>query len=193
MAHIMSKSLAELRQSPRVGLPERTYSLCLASALVGEVQRLLNELEELAPGEEDGPRPPKRMGDGGRVQEIRESLRALSEEMREHTGDLLIRGVDGGQWRLWVDANPPREDNARDTQLAYGVCNADALIDALGTFAAAWNGDPLAEGDWAFIASKAAPGDLMEIASLVVKMHEMVVDVPKLLSRSPGIIGDATE
>lgn len=188
----MSKSLAELRQSPRVGLPERTYALCLASTLVGEVQALLarlNDAEEIEGAAADGDTAtkPKRMGEGSESAKIRKELAAVQAEMVEHTGDLKLRGLTEGEWRLWVDANPARENNDRDGAVTYGMCNADALLENLATFAVAWNGSPLDAGDWDFIRSKAAPGDLKEIARTVVMMHEGTVDVPKLLSSSLGI------
>ena len=181
----MSKSLAELRQSPRVGMPERSYSLCLAPGLVSEVQMLLGDLEDaVAESSDEGASRPKRMADSGRVKGIQQRLAAISEEMKEHTGSLTLRAVEGGQWRRWVDEHPAREGVARDAKVAYGACNADDLMDDLGAYAVAWNGEPLADGDWAWIESNASNGDLMEIVSLVVKMHETVVDVPKLLRRS---------
>lgn len=155
----MSKSIAELRQSPHVGLPERTYPLCLASTLVGEVQALLGQLEDAraadraqTEGDESAAKP-KRMGAGSGTAKIRKRLAELSEEMREHTGTLTLRGTDEGAWRLWVEAHPAREGNDRDARIAYGACNADDLIDDLGKYAAAWNDDPIAAGDWDFIRS----------------------------------------
>lgn len=202
----MSKSIAELRKSPHVGLPERSYDLCLASTLTAEVQTLLSDLEDAraAAGariDDDTPGKPKRMADGGAVKKIRARLTVVRDEMREHTGTLTLRGIDEGKWRLWVEAHPAREDSERDNRIAHGYCNGDDLIDNLATFAAAWNGDPLKPavydadgelvepGDWDWIRSKAAPGDLLELASLVVVMHESVIDVPKLLNASPAILG----
>lgn len=189
----MSKSLAELRQSPRVGLPERTYSLCLASTLVGEVQALWSQLEDIEAKEaarRDGDKAarPTRMGEGSEAGKIRAELARLSEEMIEHTGTLTLHGVTEGAWRLWVDEHPAREGNERDAKVAYGICDADALLDDLGTYAKAWNGEAMGPGDWDFIKANAAAGDLKEIARTVVAMHEMTVDVPKLLSGSLGIL-----
>lgn len=194
----MSKSLAELRTSPRVGLPERTYSLCLASTLVGEAQALLAQLEDAVADEEraaegDAATKPKRMGQASETTKIRKELGKLRAEMVEHTGDLKLRGITEGEWRLWVDANPPREGNARDNAVTYGMCNADALIESLATYAAAWNDTALDAGDWDFIKSKAAPGDLKEIARIVVAMHEGTVNIPKLLSNSLGINAESSD
>lgn len=184
----MSKTLAELRQSPRVGLPERTYSLCLASKLIGEVRALAIELDEA-----EAETAPRRAGEASPAAEIRARMAALREEMVEHTGTLTLVGVDEGKWRQWVDDNPARKDNDRDRQIALGYCNADALLDNLGTYAHSWNGDPLAAGDWDWIRSQAAPGDLKELGRLVVSMHEMAVDVPKLLSDLLATHDDGTD
>lgn len=195
----MSKSIAELRQSPRVGLPERSYSLCLASALVSEVQALLGELEDAqeteaarAEGDETAVKP-KRMADAPRSRQIRERLSELHAEMADHTGSLTLRGVDEGKWRMWVDEHPARDGNERDDSFGYGIANIDALVDDLSTYAIAWNGDSMGPGDWEFIKANAVPGDLRKVAQLIVAMHESAVDVPKLLSSSLGIHGAASE
>lgn len=189
----MSKSLAELRQSPRVGLPERTYSLCLASTLVGEVQTLWAQLEDIeskeaAAANGDAAARPKRMGEGSDAAKVRARLSELRAEMLEHTGTLTLRGITEGEWRLWVDEHPARDDNERDAKVAYGICDADALLDDLGRYAKAWNGEDMGPGDWDFIKANAAAGDLKEIARTIVAMHEMTVDVPKLLSASLGTL-----
>lgn len=189
----MAKSLAELRQSPRVGLPERTYQLCLASTLVGEVQTLVSELEdaevEAARNEDEAKTSrPKRAGESSPTVEIRKRLGALQAEMAEHTGTLTLHGVTEGQWREWVDGNPAREGNDRDKAIAWNCCNADALLDDLERYAKAWNGEDLKPGDWDFILSNAAPGDVKALVQIVVSMHEMAVNVPKLLSSSLGIL-----
>lgn len=194
----MSKSLAELRQSPRVGLPRRAYQLCVSSAILGEYQSLLAQLEdatatEAAQSEGDESRArPKRMGEKSSAADIRARLSELRGDLAEHTGTLVLQGITEGEWRLWVDAHPAREDSDRDNTLAFGCCNADDLIDNLGTFAHSWNGDDLKPGDWDFLKANAAPGDIKTLAQLVVTMHESVVDIPKLLSSSLGILSDAT-
>jgi hypothetical protein len=128
------------------------------------------------------------MGEGSEVAKIRARLKELAAELEEHTGTLVLQGITEGDWRLWVDEHPAREGNERDEGIAFGCCNADALIDELGRFAHSWNGDTMAPGDWGFLAANAAPGDIKTLAQLVVTMHESVVDIPKLLSNSRGIL-----
>lgn len=192
----MSKSLAELRQSSRVGLPRRSYQLCVSSAVLGEYQSLLAQLEDaeaVAAAQAEGDEskaPPKRAGAKSPAAKIRARIAELRDELVEHTGTLILQGITEGEWRLWVDAHPAREGNDRDNTLAFGCCNADDLLDDLGTFAHSWNDEPLAPGDWDFLKANAAPGDLKALAQLVVTMHESVVDIPKLLSSSLGILAD---
>lgn len=194
----MSKSLAELRQSPRVGLPQRSYQLCVSSVILGEYQSLLAQLEDAeitAAAQADGDEskaPPKRAGVKSPAAKIRARLAELRDELAEHTGTLTLQGVTEGDWRIWVDAHPAREGNERDNTIAFGCCNADDLLDSLGTYAHAWNDEPLKAGDWDFLLANAAPGDIKTIAQLVVTMHESVVDIPKLLSSSLGILDAAT-
>ena len=195
----MSKSLAELRLSPDAALPERTYRICLAQKVVAKVFRLESEKSDLevesernADGEKksnaravDAPDP--------RIAEIDAELAALYDVMRDHTGELLIRGVDQGTWGRWTDQHPPREDNRRDEDGAYGFCNADDLIADLGRYVVEHNGEPLGPGDWDFLKSKAAPGDLKEIARIVVQMHEVTGAVPKSLNASSDSRSDAND
>lgn len=185
----MSKSIAELRASRHTALPERTMPLCLAQKLVAEVQSLQEERDAILHSEravEGEPSRPRRQADkpNPRLTEIAARFDELSDEMREHTGELRIRAITGGEWRRWVDAHPAREAGRRDDgqplfhqideTIAYGICNAVDLYNDLQRFAVSWNGDELAEGDWDFIANRAAPGDLNEVCRQVVQMHEAV-------------------
>lgn len=188
----MSMSIEELMASPHAGLPERTYGLCIAQKLVAETQALEEERAALlvprrgadAPADGDqAPARPRRATDrpDPRLAEIEERLKELYFEMEKHTGSLLLRGVESGDWRRWVQANPPRmeeRDGAEpalsrvDDYAAYGVCDADALLEDLGRFAVAWNGTDLTPTQWQWLRTKASPGDLMEICRWVVQMHE---------------------
>lgn len=183
----MTKSIAELRASTRVGLPERTYELCISQSLIAEAQSLESRkqdvLLEVATAKEGG--EPKRNASAPdpELDEIDKRLTALHDEMAEHTGELRLRAHDAGTWRRWVEANPAREAgrdekghpflNPIDAEVAYGQCNATALLADLGSYVVSWNGDPLAEGDWDFLANRAAPGDLNELCKIVVQLHEM--------------------
>lgn len=192
----MSKSLSELRTSPRVGLPERTYPLCMASSLVGELQSLIADLQDAealaaAQAEGDGDKaPPRRAGQKSPADKIRKRIAEVRAETIEHTGQLGLRGIKNAAWLEWVAENPAREDNQRDQAYAYGVCDADALMADLGRYAATWNGDPMVAADWEFIAGAAAPADIKGICQLVVAMHEMRLDIPKLLSGLLGTLED---
>lgn len=185
----MPKSLAQLRESTTTGLPRRSQRMCLATGLLAEMQSLTSELAEVLAHpatDEDGPRPPKRLNpiESPRAVEIKARMAELDAELAEHTGELVIQGVDDGEWGRWADAHPPREEGEkghdRDLRHAYGIVNADDLKADLGRYAVSWNGDPLGEGDWDFIRANAAPGDLKELCQTVVMMHETAVDLPKL-------------
>lgn len=186
----MSKTIAEIRAAKRVARPERTLTICLAPDLVAEVQALVEELETLdisdqldSDGRPEG--PPSRMGDGDdpRADEIRARLREALAEMSEWEGELRLRAVEDGQWRRWVNEHPARAEGevgyVTDIEVARGYCNADDLLDELGPYAFAWDGEPLAEGDWDTIAASVARPDKKRIATAVVAMHEQVMDIPK--------------
>ena len=99
--------------------------------------------------------------------------------MAEHEGELRLRALTDGEWRRWVNEHPPREEgkpgHQRDQEVTAGYCNADDLIDALGLWAHAWNGEPLAEGDWDIIAANLGSPDFKAAAQTVVGMHETAV------------------
>lgn len=207
----MSKSLAELRQSSRVGLPTRSFPLCLAPKLAGEVQELLDELQAAMIREaaqtkgDESAAPPKRMGERLRSAEIRERLAEVQAEAEEHTGTLTLQGFTEGQWRIWCDEHPAREDNKRDDEIAHGYCNADDLVDELWRWAHSWNGEPMKPpsfdsegkmtdlGDWSIIRENAAPAEIKQLAGLVVAIHENAVNLPKLLSSSLATLDDASD
>lgn len=185
----MPKSLAELRAQKPDALAERAYTLCLAPHLVAEVQMLTEELSELPdPTIEghDGERvaAPRRLGEGPnpRAVEIRERLTVLLDEMAEYEGELRLRAKKtDGEWRQWVNEHPARGEDEpghrRDLEVTFGYCNADALMDDLETYAHAWNGEPLAEGDWAML--KVGNADKKKLATLVAVMYESDLSLPK--------------
>lgn len=183
----MAKTLAELRASRAVALPERTVTICLAQGLVAEAQALAEEKIELTLGRtpaEDGASKPRRAAqpEDVRLTEVEDRLQALFAEMREHEGQLRVRGIETGKWVRWRDENPPRKDGADDNgrpvlnpvdvNVAYSWCNASALLEDLGRYMVAWNDEPMTPEDWQFISANAAPGDLKALVSLVVEMHE---------------------
>lgn len=208
----MSKSLGELRAAAGAAkrLPTRTKTLCLAQELVGQVQELTSEKADLLmqigsrvqgdDGETDG--KPTRVGDPrrARVAEIDTELEALYAQMREHEGTLRLQAIPAGEWRRWVDANPPREtdrdENGRpilhplDERLAYGFCNAQALADDLFRYVVSWNDEPVTEEDWQYLLNNAAPGDVKDIVTLVLSLQEGEgARAPKASSNSSSTTG----
>lgn len=180
----MAKSLADLRSTPPTERPQRSVGpICLRPDLVARVQALTAELDELPEpepprqrkmSEAKAPEPPQHP----RAVEIRAELDALLAEMAEHEGEMVVRAtLTDGEWRRWVDAHPPRPEGEsghdRDFRATGGICNADALIDVLGSFAHAWNGEELDEGDWAAVFEPVIlSGDKVELARAVVTMYE---------------------
>ncbi len=200
----MGMTIAQMRANAAApSLPERSYELCLAQDLVSEVQALEQERSDLLVAlgrDEDGEtaKRPKRNADprDARVTEIDQRLDELLEQMREHTGTLVLRGKTGGDWRRWVDEHPPRQAehtegqppgvNLLDLDVAGGFCNAHDLLDSLGAYAATWNGEPVTSEDWDFITTNAGAGDLKELCRLVVGMHERAGVRPPKASSTPS-------
>ena len=198
----MPKSLADLRAEKRDTRPERSYTACLAPDLIAEVQLLTEELERLPQAsvfDQDGERqgPPRRVGQGGdeRATEIKARLAELLEQMGEYEGELRLRATKtDGEWRQWVNEHPARDDDEpghkRVLEVTFGFCNADDLIDDLGTYAVSWNGEPLEAGDWDVL--KVANGDKKKLANMVVAMYESDVSLPKWRSALSDSLQSAT-
>lgn len=200
----MSKSLSEIRKSPHVGRAERTLPLCLAANLSEKVHEYDEELGALLAQREqlekrldlERDRDQKRPGAVGRktdatrlveqIEAIDEKAEALAEtadaardEMAEHMIDVRLRTKENGDWRRWCEAHPAREDEPRDRLYGVAVCNADELIESIGDYVVKIGPDAPAEGDWAFCASVASPGDLLRFARTLMGMHETAIDLPK--------------
>jgi hypothetical protein len=182
----MPMSLADLRLNAPKSRPERSVTLCLAPHLVAEVQIITSKMAEIPSPGAAGQRP-RRSADGEdpRAAELRERLEQLLEEMAEHEGEMRLRANrSDGEWRIWCNEHPAREEgepgHERDQRVASGFCNADDLIDDLGTYAAEWDGDPLTGNDWADIFEpNIASADKAAMAQSVVAMYESRLDFPQ--------------
>lgn len=190
-------SLADLRANPPKSRPEKSLTgVSLRGDLVARVQELTAEMESLpAPKVVTKPRKQGQteaeivvVDEHPRYAEIKAELAEIVPLLESEEGDLRFRANwTDGEWRNWADANPARSEGApghdRDVRYTLGACNADALIARLGDFAHAWNGEPLAAGDWAAIFEEGlAPGDKIEAARLVVSMYESRLDFQKFRS-----------
>lgn len=222
-------TLAELRaqKGSRKTLPTWVRRITLDQSLLADLQRLdlrraelEVEAERIAKAEaakarkaaEDDPDAAKRTRKAGqrarpqRLVEIDAELAALDEEVvplyekiRETEGELLGRGIPGGEWQRWKDEHPPRKIGQRETRRENGevaetltggpiyhpddqlmtewgaipVCNAADLREDLARYMVAWNGEGFAEGDWdGWFADQIAPGDFRDIVRDVMEAHE---------------------
>lgn len=184
-------TLSDLRNAPPPKRPERFISLCLRHDLVARVNALTTELQNLPAPEapKESAAPARKMGQGEdpkpppppehpRAAQIRVELERLLDEMAASEGELAVEATrTDGEWRRWADQHPPRAEGepGHERDVRYGgVVNVDDLCADLGTYAAAWNGEALAEGDWAGIFEPAldGTGKRYEIAEAVLTMYE---------------------
>lgn len=180
-APIHRKSLKELREAP-VNLPERPVELCLAQGLLGRIEALENERDDVLQATQKTPRrqssgPPNTSG-------IEKQIEGLLDEMRENTGTLIVRAVESGEWRTWAIEHPARDADepggALDRRIGYSAVNVDDLINEMERWAYSWNGEPLEPGEFEeVILPRAANGDLLELCRQVVLLHEGPGAVPK--------------
>lgn len=172
----MAKSLAELRKSPHVGLPEKTYPLCIAGKLNAEFDKIEAELNDELVSEMGRP---QRVADKSRVDELNARREELRAEMADHEVELRFRGKPSATWREWVNEHPAREDNQIDKQAGFDV---DALTDQLRDYVVAINGEDYTDDDWSFCITNASAGDMWKMTALVIGLHQQGVDIPKSLT-----------
>lgn len=192
-------TLAELRaRSARRPKPKhfRTVTLVEGQHLLAQSQRLTEELVTImakARGvDENGERtgPPRKAGQGAelgpRAEEIKQEQVQLVADLAEFQGEVELTGFTGGEWQLFKDENPARDENAADLKLTAGLCDSSALFAQLGRFVTSWNGEELSEGDWdSWLADSIIYADRRDLVTDVVAMHEdSVVVVPKSSSSS---------
>lgn len=120
-----------------------------------------------------------------KAQEAAEKADAIRERMEDHTVVLHLRAKPSGEWRQWVMRFPARDEDAdpagaqRDKRWAGAFCNIDALVNDAGMFVTAYGDEAASDDSWEFVRNNAAPGDLTRLASMLVAMHEQVVDLGK--------------
>ena len=193
-------SLSEMRaRKGSVARPRSTHTVTLVTGqhLLDEQKRLNDELaDELVKAarpqsDEDGDEKPRKMSERAtpeRVNQIREEIAGLYDKLGEHQGQLtLVGSLSDGQWLSWKQEHPAREDNADDERVGHGYVNTTDLFNALGSFAAEWDGEPLADGDWdSWLADQITFADKAALVTEVVALYET------RLSRAPKSQGSSS-
>lgn len=210
----MAKSIAEMRASGHVRRPTRDFTICLDSDLADEHAAKRQELVEAVAAleaEKDKPQAPGRLGTREkaavkaareRVEQLGDELDAIADRMAEFEVLVTVERAETEAWNDWAAEHPPREQPPdelgrrsliiRDAQHG-GRVNFDALIKDLAEWVIALNGAPLADGDWAWVMSKAAPGNVDDLADGVLEMHTGRVSLPKSLKASLATLLDAID
>lgn len=195
--------LSEMQSSPDVGRPEREFPICVSGRLVAELEAADRDLfgieEKLEAARAESRRrqegdaaPPRRTGATSplpdlerQAQEAAERCDAIRARMEEHTITLHLRGKSNSEWRQWAARHPVRDEDGdpagykRDLRHAGGFCDIDALAADAGRWVVRYGDEEPTDGAWQFVADNAAPGDLTRLASVLVGMHEQVVDLGK--------------
>lgn len=199
----MSKSISEMRASGQVRRGTRDRTICLDVDLADEYRRKREDLYDVAAELEEatnGKQAPGRLGSRPahkalreRVETLGAELDAIADAMAEFEVVVTLERAETEDWNDWAAENPPREQPAdelgrraliiRDAQHG-GRVNFDALVRALGTWVIALNGDPVTDGEWEWVVSKASPGDIDDVAQDVLELHTGRVSLPKSLSSS---------
>ena len=183
----MSKSLADLRAERSTSRPRRTYRAVVGEGqkYVAEVQRLVEEHDDLIVGLQQGPRKASEsVADNAEVVRLRTALAERRDLMAEYEGELIYEATKSdGEWVRWKIAHPARAEgepgHRDDLILAGGTCNSDDLIDDLAAYVVAWEGEDLQPGD--FDALNLLRPDKKAIAAGVVGLYETGDDLGELL------------
>lgn len=194
MAHTIEELRARAKSNVK-RLPTHPQRITLDQELIAQVERLVAEQEDLLVDaqrvDQEGKalKPPRKAAEKARparLDEIEAELADLYDQIRANEGELLIRAIDAGQWHLWMDEHPAREDSVADEQVGRGLVNTTDLLGDLARYVEAWNGQPLAPGDWDEVfVGQVAPGDLRALVGEVVQLQERAgIRVPKSLSGS---------
>lgn len=168
------KTLAELKASQYVGLPETSFDLCVAGKLNLERERIQIALR----AELDAEKSP-RVGSKSATKKLNDEHEKLIEQMSEFLVTLKLRAKHPKVWRDWRAANPARENDDLDEQVGYDV---DALTDSLRDFVISVNDEPVTDEWWDLITEAAAPGDWWRLTERVIGLQTGSVEVPKSLT-----------
>lgn len=167
-------TLAEMRANPPKSRLEQSFDVVLDAVLVRRVADLAATVQTMGSS--------RRQTDRTKARQAADELEGLGPALEAASGTLVLRAnLTSGEWRNFVDEHPPRIEGEtghdRDQRRTFGLVNADALIDGLGRFAHAWDGEPLADGDFdKLLRDNIAPGDLAEMATKVTLMYESSPD-----------------
>lgn len=184
----MPPTLAELRaQSGPKPLPKATVNVTMVEGqhLLAKSQQLNDELVDLlveqerekAKDDEGRDRVRKageqRSPENPRIDELREEMQSVVDQLAEFQAKIEISGYTGGNWQRYKDEHPPREDNQADLTLARGMCNSSDLFNDLGRFVVSWDGEELDKSDWSgWLAERICYADRRDLVTEIVDLHE---------------------
>jgi len=169
-------------------LPERTVSVCLNGALVGEFEAADRQLQEALR------RPGSDSLDGGSdTRELAQRTEDLRQRMLDGSVDLRLRAMGRTRWRKFIASHPPRQDDdgvvdQRDRNIGI---NVDTFYPAL--IRASVVGPELDDEDWLGLLGGVRKGEdgedeevegtftsrqFDELASAAWDLNRDTVDVP---------------
>lgn len=171
-----SPSLADLRAKPIRSRPEQRHEVCLDHELLAQVRELDSVLTQFMNAADSGTsftQAQRQLAEDAAAQRT-ELLPALAAA----SGMLTIRATPTyAEWLDFTDKHPARQEGTPGHERDYihfagrGVCNMDDLAANLAPYVAAWNGEPLAPGDWETAFESVAPSDRIDIAYIVVSLY----------------------
>lgn len=196
-------SLDEMRarKGSKAARPRSTHTVTLVTGqhLLDEQKRLQDELTDLLMNlarttNEDGERegPPRKMGERDlppRAEQIKAEAGELHSRLVDHQGEItLVGALSDGEWLLWKEEHPARDDSVADERIGRGWCNTTDLFNDLGKFVGEWNGEPIEPGDWdSWLAEQIAFADKRDLVAEVIDLYETrVTRAPKSPSSSSG-------
>jgi hypothetical protein len=164
-------------------LPERTVPVCLRGDLAADHEAAERELEQAQ-------RTAANSLAGNGAAAIAERVEALEEQMREHTYDFRLRAMKRHDFRAFMAAHPPREDEqGKKEDAAWGV-NRETFFPALIRVSVV---DPeLDAAEWTdLLDNRLTDYQFQELAVTAWALNAREVDIP--FSRAASRLRQATD
>lgn len=165
----------------RATRPRRTVKVCLAGAVVAEMEALD---EELAAAE----RPADRLNTGPAVRALQKQLDDLREQAEADTIEIVVQAVNRTAWHELIAANPPRklpDGTLHQADKMAGV-NESTFYDAI--IRACWVTPEVDEATLTALLDQLTDRqyDQLGNAAWAVNRHEVSIPLSRAGSRTPS-------
>jgi hypothetical protein len=165
---------ADLLAKIRPVMREESTQVCLRPDLIEAVIAADQELLASKAKDASGGERMVHGGESPRTVELAEKVRALEEEVVEHSITFRFRAMSKDRWSALCDEHPPRPNNELDKYAGY---DRDGVLDAAVRRCLF---DPVFDdAAWAELTKVLSDGEWKELTDTVNSLNRGVVDAPK--------------